>query len=144
MTLYLSVKALHLISVVAWFAGLFYIFRLFVYHRIGERSAEACDLLGTMERKLLFYIVVPASLATTCFGVWLLSLNPALLERPWIWAKFVLVIALMGYQYLAWHTWRKFSLGEFYLSEKSCRLINEIPTLLLIGIVFLAVLKPWG
>lgn len=144
MTLYLSVKALHLISVVAWFAGLFYIFRLFVYHRIRANSAEVRDLFSTMERKLLSYIVLPASIATTCFGIWLLSLNPALLERAWIWAKLVLIAALFGYQYLAWHTWRKFARGEFYLSERSCRLINEIPTLLLIGIVFLAVLKPWG
>jgi putative membrane protein len=142
--LYPAIKAMHLISMVAWFAGLFYIFRLFVYHRNRCHSEEACELLGIMETKLLRYIVLPASIATICFGIWLLTLNPALLSRSWLWGKLLLVAALLGYQALAWHTRRMFSLGNFYLSERACRAINEVPTLLLIGIVFLAVLKPWG
>ena len=144
MSLYLSLKALHLISMVAWFAGLFYIFRLFVYHRIKHESAETRALLSLMEGRLLKAIVLPASAATALFGACLLNQNPALLSRAWIWAKLCLVLVLFSYQTLAWITWRRFSAGNFFLSERACRVINELPTLLLIGIVFLAVLKPWG
>lgn len=141
---YLVLKALHLISMVAWFAGLFYIFRLFVYHRIKHESPEARSLLSLMEGRLLKAIVLPASIATVGFGAWLLFENPALLFRAWIWAKLALVLLLLGYQALAWITWRRFAAGKFFFSERACRVINELPTVLLIGIVLLAVLKPWG
>lgn len=129
---------------VAWFAGLFYIFRLFVYHRIRHTSTEVCELLSLMEKRLLSFIVLPASLATLFFGLSLLALNPSLLERPWLWIKLCLVISLFGYQWLATYTRRKFSHGDFFLTEKNCRLINEFPTLVLIVVVLLAVLKPWS
>lgn len=141
---YFMLKALHLVSMVAWFAGLFYIFRLFVYHRIKYESAEVCALLSLMEGRLLKAIVLPASIATTGFGAWLLIYNPQLIDRTWIRAKLCLVLLLFAYQGLTWVTWRRFSSGSFFLSERACRLINELPTILLIGIVFLAVLKPWG
>jgi len=142
--LYLILKALHLVSMVAWFAGLFYIFRLFVYHRIKHESREACALLCLMEGRLLKAIVLPASISTTGFGTWLLISNPQLLSRTWIWAKLSLVLLLFAYQGLAWVTWKSFQSGRFFLTERACRLINELPTILLIGIVFLAVLKPWS
>jgi len=144
MSLYLSIKALHLISMVCWFAGLFYIFRLFVYHRMKAESAEACALLEVMERKLLNYITVPASIATLIFGLWLLALNPALLHGAWIWVKLCFVFVLFGYQDFSRVTRKRFAKRDFFLSEKACRMTNELPTLVLIAVVFLAVLKPWG
>ncbi len=143
MNSYLILKSLHLISMVAWFAGLFYIFRLFVYHRMKKDSREACELLEVMERKLLSYIILPASIATAFFGTWLLALNPALLKGTWIWIKLGLVAGLLGYQVLSGVTRKRFLKKDFYLSEKACRMINELPTLILIAVVFLAVLKPW-
>ncbi len=144
MNFYLTLKSLHLISMVAWFAGLFYIFRLFVYHRMQHSSVEVCGLLSQMERRLISFIILPASLATLLFGLSLLALNPSLLNRSWLWLKLFLVISLFGYQWLAAHTRQRFFRGEFYLSEKSCRMINEFPTLVLIIVVLLAVLKPWS
>lgn len=143
MSHYLILKALHLISMVAWFAALFYIFRLFVYHRMKHAESEICALLDAMEGRLLRYITLPASLATLVFGFSLLYLNPALWERPWLWAKLGLVALLYGYQALAWRTWKRFSRGDFFLSERACRFWNELPTLVLIGAIFLAILKPW-
>lgn len=143
MNLYLVLKAMHLISVVAWFAGLFYIFRLFVYHRMKHAEPSICSLLQLMEGRLLRYITVPASIAALAFGLSLLILNPTLMARPWFWAKLALVSALYGYQALAWRTWQRFGRQDFFLSEKACRAWNELPTLILIGAIFLAVLKPW-
>lgn len=143
MSLYLSLKSLHLISMVAWFAGLFYIFRLFVYHRIHHKSVEACSLLGLMERRLLSFIVLPASLATPIFGLAMLFLNPSLTQSGWLWVKLSLVLVLYAYQALAHLTNKRFAKNNFFLTEKACRILNELPTFVLIAVVFLAVLKPW-
>lgn len=139
---YLVVKAMHLISMVAWFAGLFYIFRLFVYHRAQATEPRVTTLFSLMERKLLRIIIWPASLATVSFGLWLLFLNPALASRGWLQTKLLLVAALFGYQLFAQHTWRRFRRNDFFLSERQCRLVNELPTLILFAVIFLAVLKP--
>lgn len=140
---YLELKALHIISVVAWFAGLFYIFRLFVYHRQNTNVASNCAMLTTMQRRLLCAIIFPANIMTVLSGAGLVTANPNFLVQTWLWAKISLVILLLIYQLLAWRTFRRFSRGDFYLSEKACRVLNEVPTLLLIGIVSLVILKPW-
>ncbi len=140
--MYLEIKALHLISMVTWFAGLFYIFRLFVYHRENCGNPEICALFSVMERRLLSLIILPASLATACFGFTLAYLNPQVLSASWLWAKLGLVILLFCYQALAYRTYQSFGRAQFFLSARACRIINEAPTIVLIGVVFLAVLKP--
>jgi putative membrane protein len=139
---YLVIKALHLIAMVAWFAGLFYVFRLFVYHRARSTDGPVANLLSLMEGKLLRIIIWPASLATLSFGLWLLFLNQALLHQDWLRIKLLFVGVLFGYQFFAQFTWGKFRRGEFFLTERQCRMVNEFPTLILFAVIFLAVLKP--
>lgn len=139
---YLVVKALHLTAMVAWFAGLFYIFRLFVYHRAKSNEVSVCGLLSSMEGKLLRIIIWPASLATLSFGLWLLYLNQALLRQGWLHAKLLFVAALFGYQFFAHFTWVRFRRGDFFLTERQCRMVNEFPSIILFAVIFLAVLKP--
>ncbi len=141
--MYLTIKALHLISMVAWFAGLFYIFRLFVYHlKYTERSGVP-ETMVEMERKLIKIIIRPAAVLTILMGGILLMLNPALLSAGWIWLKLFLVVLLIVYQIFATYTHSRLTRGDYFLTEKQCRMINEVPTLLLIGVVLLAVLKPF-
>ena len=141
---YLWLKAFHLISMVAWFAGLFYIFRLFVYH-VKYRDQENMRLAYVqMERKLLYIIMHPAMLLTVLLGILLIALNPAVLRAPWFHVKLLAVLGLIGYQIFAGITAKRFARGDFFLSEKACRLINEVPTLLLILIVIMVVVKPWA
>lgn len=142
MAIYPLIKALHLISMVAWFAGLFYVFRLFVYHRANSENPAVTALFSSMERKLLRIIIWPASLATLGFGAYLIALNPTLISRGWLHAKLGLVAALYGYQILSHAVYRQFLRGIYILSERQCRIANEFPTVILFAAVMLAVLKP--
>ncbi len=140
--LYLWLKAFHIIFMVAWFAGLFYIFRLFVYHAKFRGQENMRQAYALMERKLLYIIMHPAMLLTLLIGLLLIALNPSVLRAPWFHAKLLGVALLIGYQIFAGITAKRFARGDFFLSEKACRFINEVPTLLLIAIVILVVLKP--
>lgn len=140
--MYLAMKALHIISVVCWFAGLFYIFRLFVYHRQNAGNENITAVLHVMERRLLKAITIPASLMTLFSGAVLVSLQTQFLIQPWFWSKMALVVLLFCYQGLAWRTCFRFRDGNYDLSEKACRIINEVPTLVLIGAVLLVIFKP--
>lgn len=124
--MYLAIKSLHIISVVAWFAGLFYIFRLFVYHRKSSSNAEICELLCTMERRLLQVIIFPASTITILSGIVLLNFNRVFLEQKWLWLKLLLVFGILIYQVFSYWTYSRFRRQIFFLSERSCRFINEI------------------
>ncbi len=139
---YLWIKSLHLIAMVAWFAGLFYIFRLFVYHAKFQTEEKLHEAYSLMERKLIFIIMNPAMVLTILFGGLLIYLNPYVMMAPWFHAKLSLVLILIGYHFFSIMTYGRFRAKDFYLSEKACRWINEIPTLVLIGIIFLVVLKP--
>jgi putative membrane protein len=139
----LWLKAFHIISLVAWFAGLFYLPRLFVYH------AEAIDKISierfkTMERRLYYGITWPAAVLTTLFGVSLLLYNlNYYLQLGWMHAKLSLVLVLWGYHFFCGHYLKLFAAN---LNEKKTnfyRVFNEFPTLLLIGIVILVVVKPF-
>jgi putative membrane protein len=143
MNIYLWFKALHLVFMVAWFAGLFYIFRLFVYHVKFKDQQNMAEAYSLMERKLLYAIMHPAMTLTLAFGIGMLVLNPALLHRGWMHAKLFCVALLIAYQTFAGITHRKFKKGNYFLSEKACRILNEVPTVLLIAIVFLAIFKPF-
>jgi len=139
--MYLTLKSLHIIFVVTWFAALFYIFRLFVYHRINSHQLELTNIFCVMERRLLYYICLPSSFIVATLGTLMIIKNPALIFQTWLIIKLILVIFLFAYQYLSFYTYREFKRFHFYLSEKQCRFINEVPSVLLILIVFLAVFK---
>lgn len=144
-SLYLWIKALHIISFTAWMAGLFYLPRLYVYHAGVANGSEASALLKVMERKLLRFIMNPAMLLTWGFGIWLMVITgyggPG--TGGWIHAKLVLVLALSGFHGFLASQRRAFAEDRPTKTAKFYRIINEIPTILLIGIVGLVVLKPF-
>ena len=143
MELYTWFKIGHFIFLVAWFAALFYIFRLFVYHVQNKENQEMGKVFQTMEKKLLYIIAHPAMLLTLIFGVGMLIMNPALLKQGWIHAKLLFVVLLIAYQIYAGIVHKKMRNGVYPLSEKACRMINEVPTVALIVIVIMAVLRPF-
>lgn len=139
--MYQVLKSFHLIFIVTWFAGLFYIFRLFVYHRSHFDKKDMADVFCTMERRLLYYICLPSSALVTLFGIGMLLQNKYLGLQLWLQLKIVFVCLLFCYQGFALHTYKMFRKRNFFISEKACRLINEVPSLLLVSVVFLAILK---
>ncbi|WP_339489397.1 protoporphyrinogen oxidase HemJ [Pseudomonas sp. EL_65y_Pfl2_R95] len=141
--LYLWLKALHIISMVCWFAGLFYLPRLFVYHAMSEDSASR-ERFCIMERKLYRGIMTPAMIATLIFGAALISLNPSYyFSQGWMHAKLVFVILLIGYQHMCGAQLKRFALGENSRSHVFYRWFNEAPVLALIGIVILVIVRPF-
>jgi len=140
MDLYLLFKALHIISMVAWFAGLFYLPRLFVYH--VERP-EAAAVLTVMEHKLARYIMLPAAISTALFGLVLILMVPELMQMGWLHAKLTLVLLLVGYHASLEHFRTQLKNGHNTKSGRFFRMYNELPTLLLLAIVILAVTKPF-
>ena len=142
MDFYALTKALHIISVVAWFAGLFYLPRLFIY-RTEEADAAGKAMLDKMAFKLSKFIMLPAMLATWLFGILLIVQNPALMAFGWLHTKLLLVLLLSGYHGHTQVMRKKLAAGTCTKSGKFFRMYNEIPTLFLIAIVLLAVLKPF-
>jgi protoporphyrinogen IX oxidase len=141
--IYLWLKALHIISFTAWMAGMFYLPRLYVYHTTTAQGSGADLMLQTMERKLLRFIMNPAMILTFIFGVSMIVYDTAIMKQGWLHAKILLVLGMAGFHgYLA-KTRKDFITHDGIKSHKFYRVINEIPTLLLIGIVILAVVKPF-
>ena len=143
-TAYLWIKALHIISVIAWMAGLFYLPRLFVYHTAAAAGSELSETLKIMERRLLKFIMNPAMLASFLFGgILLADLEPEAWLSGWLYAKLILVAGLLGI-HMAMGKWRQeFTEDRNTKSQKFYRIANEIPTLLMVGIVIFAVIKPF-
>ncbi|MCC7259997.1 MAG: protoporphyrinogen oxidase HemJ [Alphaproteobacteria bacterium] len=140
--LYHWLKALHIIAVVAWMAGLLYLPRLFVYHVNATAGSEASEMLKVMERRLMRFIMLPASIATWVFGLGLLHYF-SLAEEPWLHSKLGLVLVLTGFHHFC-ARWRKdFARDANRHTAKFFRIMNEVPTLLMVGIVLLVVLKPF-
>jgi putative membrane protein len=135
------IKAWHVIFMVTWFAGLFYLPRLFVYHA-SATDAAGIQRLCVMESRL-FVIMTIGAVLTAVFGAWLLALNPGLLESGWLRAKLVLVALLVAYHAWCWRLMRDFAAGLNARSARWFRWFNEVPSLLLIGIVLLAVVRPF-
>ncbi len=139
----LIIKGLHLISMIAWFAGLFYLPRLFVYHTSAQDNISI-ERFKIMERRLYYGITWPAAILTTGLGVLLISYHPDYyLKAGWMHVKLALVILLWSYHLLCGHFFRRFSCNKNERSALFYRVFNEIPTLLLIFIVLLAVVKPF-
>lgn len=137
----LTVKALHIIFVVTWFAGLFYLPRLFVYHAMAEDRASI-ERFKLMERRLFWGIMTPGGVLAVLFGVWL-WLGWFRGATGWLHAKIALVILLAGYHLWCWRLLRDFAADRNRRTHVWLRWFNEFPLLVLVATVFLVVLKPF-
>jgi len=142
MSLYLILKAIHIIAVVSWMVGLLYLPRLFVYH-VENNSDQTSKVFKVMEKRLMKIIMNPAMIITWITGLsiwWILGLET--IFSLWLSLKFILVIALSGYHGFLSKCLKNFELDRNIRSSKFFRFINEIPTIILIIVVFLVIFKP--
>lgn len=140
---YLWIKALHIISVIAWMAALLYLPRLFVYHTVAEKGSVQSETFKIMERRLLFAIGKPAMTATFLFGGLLLWADPSLFAGGWMHMKITAVVFLTIVQIMFMKYYKDFSRDENTKSQKFFRVINEVPTILMIIIVIMVVVRPF-
>lgn len=139
----LWVKAFHIIAMVCWFAGLFYLPRLFVYHAQSEDFASK-ERFKIMERKLYRGIMTPSAIATILLGIWLISYNPTYyMQSGWFHAKLTLVALLIGYHHACGRLLKKFAADKNTRSHTFYRWFNEFPVVILISIVILVVVRPF-
>ena len=141
--LYLWVKAGHVISVIAWMAGIFYLPRLFVYH-VEQRDTvpQMIPVLETMERRLLKAIMTPAMIATWIFGLWLVGMGVIDWSMVWPWIKALCVIAMTGFHFWCAGERKRLMSGQSTVTGRGFRLANEVPTLLLVAIVVAVIVRP--
>ena len=143
MNSYLLFKSLHLIAVVSWMAGLLYLPRIFVYHVENREKKEATDIFEVMEKKLFYYIMRPAMIFTWIFGLVLIYLNGIeIFSQLWMQIKIFLVILLSAYNDYLGKCLVALKDNSNTRSSKFFRIINEVPTIMLIFIVFLVIFKP--
>ena len=142
MNLYLLFKSLHLIAVISWMAGLLYLPRIFVYHSEANHESQK-DVFKVMERKLYNYIMMPAMLLSYLFGVLLIhSLGFEVFAELWMQIKTISVVILTYYHFLLGKYLNDFAIDMNKRSSKFYRIINEVPTIILIVVVFVVVFKP--
>ena len=143
MDMYLLLKSLHLISVISWMVGLLYLPRIFVYHSENKDHKNTSKTFKTMEKKLFNYIMIPAMILTWVFGLLLVSsLGFSVFLEFWMQLKVVFVLLLTFYHFYLGRCVKLFSLNQNLNSSKFYRIINEVPTILLILIVFIVIFKP--
>ncbi|MAZ38643.1 MAG: TIGR00701 family protein [Legionellales bacterium] len=136
------IEALHVIAMVTWFAGLFYLPRLFVYHT-QVKDSVGNQRFKVMEKKLFYYITTPGGILTSFFGLWLLSLNyEAYSHMMWLHIKLILVACLWLFHIYCGFLLHAFMHDKNKHSEKFYRIINEIPTVILITVIILVYVKP--
>lgn len=140
---YLLIKALHLIAVMSWMAGMLYLPRLYVYHVDAKPGGELDEKLKIMEHRLLRYIINPAMIASLILGIWLAFIVGKDALGGWFHAKAALLFFMFGAHGLMARYRRKFAKGENIHSAKFFCILNEVPTLLMVFIVILAVMKPF-
>jgi putative membrane protein len=140
--LYVWIKALHLIAVISWMAALLYLPRLMVYHCNAEAGSKQAETFKVMEWRLLWAIATPASVVAWISGLWLLHLSGAL-AAAWMHWKLALVLGLTGVHAINVKWIKDFALDQNRHSARYYRVVNEVPTLLMIGVVILAVVKPF-
>ena len=142
MNLYLLFKSLHLIAVVSWMAGLLYLPRIFVYHSEASHDSQK-QVFKTMERKLYNYIMMPAMLLSWLFGILLIySLGFNIFKEFWMQIKIVSVLILTHYHFILGRYLQDFATDSNRKSSRFYRIINEVPTIILIVVVFVVVFKP--
>jgi putative membrane protein len=141
------IKAFHIIAVIAWMAGMLYLPRLFVYHCAAEKDSVQSETFKVMERRLLRGIINPAMIAAIALGLWLAWLGPdsrhGWFASGWLWAKIALVLGLSAVHGLFARWVKAFAADSNRHSQRFYRFINEVPTVLMIAIVILVVLKPF-
>ena len=146
MNTYLLFKSIHLVAVISWMAGLLYLPRIFVYHSEAVQNNKSEDLMSTfkvMERRLFIYIMNPAMIVSWIFGVLLIhTIGVDNFDFIWLQLKLAFVIILTVYHFFLFQCLRKFAENNNSFSSKFYRIINEIPTVLLIGIILIVVFKP--
>ena len=143
MNYYLLFKSLHLIAVISWMAGLLYLPRIFVYHAENNTEKNTSKIFKIMERRLMFYIMTPAMILSWFFGIFLILINEiSITLNLWVQTKLFLVVLLTIYHLFLGYYLRKFALDQNKKSAKFFRIINEIPTILLILIIFVIIYKP--
>ena len=143
MNYYLLFKSLHLITVISWMAGLLYLPRIFVYHVENYHKKEAADIFITMEKKLYFYIMIPAMALSWFLGLVLFSIiGFSSLSLFWMKLKLIFIVLLTIYHFYLGNCLRKLKNDQNSKSSNFFRIINEIPTILLIIIIFIVVFKP--
>ena len=139
---YLWLKALHVISIIAWMAGMFYLPRLFVYHTMEKSGSDTSETLKVMERKLLKFIMNPAMIASWIFGL-IIAVQIGAFSQPWFHVKLLMVVGMTVFHIML-GIWRKaFEADRNDKSERFFRLVNEVPTLLMIIIVIMVIVKPF-
>ena len=142
------VKALHIISVISWMAGLLYLPRLFVYHVDAKAGSDKSETFKIMEYRLYWAIMTPAMIASWVFGLWLLFGFSAVSWDwadgwAWVWIKTLLVVVLSGFHFSVGRYLKDFRNDRNIKSQRFFRLINEVPTIIMIGIVILIVVRPF-
>ncbi len=143
MNSYLLFKSLHLIAVIAWMSGLLYLPRIFVYHVENSKDHNSMNIFKTMERKLYFYIMMPAMFLSWFFGLILISIiGFDILSTTWIQLKLIFVVLLSFYHFYLGHFLSKLKFDQNTKTSRFFRIINEVPTILLILIVFIVIFKP--
>ena len=143
MNIYLTFKALHLVAIISWMAGLLYLPRIFVYHSERVDDLNLSNVFKTMERKLFNYIMMPAMILSWLFGLFLIyPLGFEVFKELWMQIKIFSVVLLTIYHFYLGICVMRFSINQNNNSSKFYRIINEIPTILLIIIVFMVVFKP--
>ena len=143
MNSYLLFKSLHLIAVISWMVGLLYLPRIFVYHVENSEKKETTEIFEIMERRLYFYIMRPAMIATWLFGVILIYINGLdIFSQLWMNIKLALVIFLTIYHEYLGICLKSFKLKTNTKTPKFFRIINEVPTIILIFIIFIVIFKP--
>jgi len=143
MNSYLLFKSLHLIAVISWMAGLLYLPRIFVYHAENLNDQNSSSIFKTMERKLFFYIMMPAMILSWIFGfILILTIGADVLFTLWVKLKLLFVILLTIYHFYLFKLLKDFNLNRNTKSSKFFRILNEVPTILLILIVFIVIFKP--
>lgn len=141
--MYLWIKAFHIIAVIAWMAGMLYLPRLFVYHAAAKPGSEQSETFKVMERRLLKYIMTPAMIVTWLLGI-VLAFQGQFLGATWFHIKVVLVLVMTVTHGLFSHWVNEFYYDRNTRSQKFYRIVNEIPTIILIVIVIMVTVKPFG
>ncbi len=139
---YLWAKAVHVIAIIAWMAGMLYLPRLFVYHCDAPKGSPQSETFKVMERRLLKVIINPAMLVAWALGLWL-AWSGGFFSAHWFHGKLALVLAMSGVHGYFAGAVRKFAEDRNTVSARTWRLLNEVPTVLMIGIVLLVILKPF-
>ena len=139
MNTFLAIKALHIVSVITWMAALFYLPRLYVYHSTKETKSDASETFKIMEKRLLSLIANPSAVVVWVTGLTLISYKAL---ETWLILKMALVLGMTIFHLYLWYILKVFSLDKNTKSERAFRVLNEIPTILLLAIIYLVVFQP--